>query len=112
MISGRKVFVKDGNIEKALRKFKKKVAESGVLVELQELVDLVQMLIQLGLLLHLRALVVITQQELVADMMLIKLFIMAQMVLVLDLKDLADTVDQIQIHRVPVEVMEHLALTA
>lgn len=36
MISGRKVFVKDGNVEKALRKFKKKVAESGVLVELQE----------------------------------------------------------------------------
>jgi len=32
MISGRKVFVKDGNVEKALRKLKKKVAESGVLI--------------------------------------------------------------------------------
>jgi ribosomal protein S21 len=36
IISGRKVFIKDGNIEKALRKFKKKVAESGVLLEVQE----------------------------------------------------------------------------
>lgn len=34
--NGRKVFVKDGNVEKALRKFKKKVAESGLLLELQE----------------------------------------------------------------------------
>jgi ribosomal protein S21 len=36
MLTGRKVFVKDGNIEKALRKFKKKVADSGVLLEVQE----------------------------------------------------------------------------
>jgi small subunit ribosomal protein S21 len=34
--NGRKVFVKDGNVEKALRKFKKKVSESGLLQELQE----------------------------------------------------------------------------
>jgi small subunit ribosomal protein S21 len=35
-LNGRKVFVKDGNVEKALRKFKKKVSESGLLIELQE----------------------------------------------------------------------------
>jgi small subunit ribosomal protein S21 len=35
-LSGRKVIVKDGNVEKALRKFKKKVSESGLLQELQE----------------------------------------------------------------------------
>jgi small subunit ribosomal protein S21 len=35
-LNGRKVFVKDGNVEKALRKFKKKVSESGLLMELQE----------------------------------------------------------------------------
>ena len=34
-ISGRKVFVKDGNVDKALRKLKKKVTESGLLQELQ-----------------------------------------------------------------------------
>lgn len=34
--NGRKVFVKDGNVEKALRKFKKKISESGLLQELQE----------------------------------------------------------------------------
>ena len=34
--NGRKVFVKDGNVEKALRKFKKKVSESGLLQELQQ----------------------------------------------------------------------------
>jgi small subunit ribosomal protein S21 len=34
--NGRKVFVKDGNVEKALRKLKKKVSESGLLQELQE----------------------------------------------------------------------------
>jgi small subunit ribosomal protein S21 len=34
-LSGRKVIVKDGNVEKALRKFKKKVSESGLLQELQ-----------------------------------------------------------------------------
>lgn len=31
-----KVFVKDGNVEKALRKFKKKITESGLLIELRE----------------------------------------------------------------------------
>jgi small subunit ribosomal protein S21 len=35
-LTGRQVFVKDGNVEKALRKFKKKVSESGLLLELQE----------------------------------------------------------------------------
>jgi len=34
-LNGRKVIVKDGNVEKALRKFKKKVSESGLLLELQ-----------------------------------------------------------------------------
>jgi small subunit ribosomal protein S21 len=33
---GRKVLVKDGNVEKALKKFKKKVQESGLLMELQD----------------------------------------------------------------------------
>ena len=32
---GRSVLVKDNNIEKALRKFKKKIAESGLLMELR-----------------------------------------------------------------------------
>ena len=32
---GRSVLVKDDNIEKALRKFKKKIAESGLLMELR-----------------------------------------------------------------------------
>jgi small subunit ribosomal protein S21 len=35
-MNGRRVIVKDENIEKALRKFKKKVAESGLLLELQK----------------------------------------------------------------------------
>jgi len=35
-IYGNAVLVKDGNVEKALRKFKKKVAESGLLNELRE----------------------------------------------------------------------------
>ena len=35
-LTGRKVIVKDGNVEKALRKFKKKVSESGLLLELQQ----------------------------------------------------------------------------
>lgn len=34
-LTGRKVIVKDGNVEKALRKFKKKVSETGLLMELQ-----------------------------------------------------------------------------
>jgi small subunit ribosomal protein S21 len=32
----RSVIVKDGNIERALRKFKKKIQEQGLLVELKE----------------------------------------------------------------------------
>lgn len=35
-IYGNAVIVKDGNVEKALRKFKKKVADSGLLIELRE----------------------------------------------------------------------------
>lgn len=31
----RSVYVKDGNVEKALRKFKKKISESGLLEELR-----------------------------------------------------------------------------
>lgn len=34
-LTGRKVVVKDGNVEKALRKLKKKVSESGLLQDLQ-----------------------------------------------------------------------------
>jgi small subunit ribosomal protein S21 len=34
--NGRKVIVQDGNVDKALRKFKKKISEDGLLVELQE----------------------------------------------------------------------------
>jgi small subunit ribosomal protein S21 len=32
----RSVYVKDGNVEKALRKFKKKITDSGLLNELRE----------------------------------------------------------------------------
>lgn len=35
-LNGRRVIVKDGNVEKALRKFKKKVSEAGLLLELQK----------------------------------------------------------------------------
>ena len=35
-MSGKKVIVHDGNVEKALRKFKKKVAESGILQEVRD----------------------------------------------------------------------------
>lgn len=34
-LQGRTVQVQDGNVDKALRKFKKRVAESGVLMDLQ-----------------------------------------------------------------------------
>lgn len=34
-LQGNRVEVKDGNVDKALKKFKKKVADSGVLLELQ-----------------------------------------------------------------------------
>jgi len=33
---GRSVIVSDGNVDKAMRKFKKKIANSGLLVELRE----------------------------------------------------------------------------
>jgi len=35
-LNGRKVIVKDGDVERALKKFKKKVSESGLLLELQK----------------------------------------------------------------------------
>lgn len=35
-MTGRKVLVQDGNFEKALRKFKKKITESGLLQEVKE----------------------------------------------------------------------------
>jgi len=35
-MKGRKVIVQDDNFEKALRKFKKKIADSGLLIELQK----------------------------------------------------------------------------
>jgi small subunit ribosomal protein S21 len=35
-LSGREVIVTNDNVEKALRKFKKKIAESGLLQELRE----------------------------------------------------------------------------
>lgn len=35
-LHGRKVIVQDGNIDKALRKFKKKISEDGLLQNLQE----------------------------------------------------------------------------
>ena len=35
-LRGRSVLVKDDNVERALRKFKKKVANSGILLELRD----------------------------------------------------------------------------
>jgi small subunit ribosomal protein S21 len=35
-MSGRKVLVQDGNTEKALRKFKKKITDSGLLQEVRD----------------------------------------------------------------------------
>jgi small subunit ribosomal protein S21 len=35
-MNGRSVIVPDGNVEKALRKFKKKIQNSGLLLELRE----------------------------------------------------------------------------
>lgn len=34
-LTGRKVFVKDDNVDRALRQFKKKIQDSGLLQELQ-----------------------------------------------------------------------------
>ena len=36
MRKGRRVIVQDGNVEKALRKFKKKIAEDGILQEVRD----------------------------------------------------------------------------
>lgn len=41
-IKGKKVLVTDGNVEKALRKLKKKVAESGILQEVKERMEFVK----------------------------------------------------------------------
>ena len=35
-MSGKKIIVHDGNVEKALRKFKKKVQDSGILQEVRQ----------------------------------------------------------------------------
>ena len=35
-LTGRRVLVQDGNVEKALRKFKKKIAESNLLQEVRD----------------------------------------------------------------------------
>lgn len=35
MLKGKKVIVQDENVEKAIRKFKKKVSDDGMLLELQ-----------------------------------------------------------------------------
>lgn len=35
-LNGRKVLVTDGNVEKAMRKFKKKIQNAGLLLELRE----------------------------------------------------------------------------
>ena len=35
-LNGRRVAVNDGNVEKAMRKFKKKIQNSGLLLELRE----------------------------------------------------------------------------
>ena len=42
MISGRKIIVTDGNVEKALRKLKKKVTESGILQEVRDRMEYVK----------------------------------------------------------------------
>jgi len=39
---GRSVIVPDGNVEKALRKFKKKIQESGLLLELRDRVEYIK----------------------------------------------------------------------
>lgn len=36
MLNGKKVTVTDGNVEKALRKFKKKIQNCGLIMELRE----------------------------------------------------------------------------
>lgn len=41
-LKGRKVLVTDGNVEKALRKLKKKVAEFGILQEVRDRMEYVK----------------------------------------------------------------------
>lgn len=36
MIKGRQVLVQDGNVDKALRKFKKKIADMGIVQEVRD----------------------------------------------------------------------------
>lgn len=45
-VKGRRVQVHDGNVEKALRKFKKKIAESGLLQEVRDRQEFVKPTIQ------------------------------------------------------------------
>jgi small subunit ribosomal protein S21 len=40
--NGRKVIVQDGNVEKALRKFKKKINDSGLLQEVRDRMEFVK----------------------------------------------------------------------
>jgi len=45
-IKGRRVQVHDGNVEKALRKFKKKITDSGLLQEIRDRQEFVKPTIQ------------------------------------------------------------------
>lgn len=45
-IKGRRVQVQDGNVEKALRKFKKKITDSGLLQEIRDRQEFVKPTIQ------------------------------------------------------------------
>ncbi|MFY8211943.1 MAG: 30S ribosomal protein S21 [Candidatus Nanopelagicus sp.] len=45
-IKGRQVIVTDGNVEKALRKFKKKILEQGLLQEIRDRSEFVKPTIQ------------------------------------------------------------------
>lgn len=45
-IKGRRVTVQDGNVEKALRKFKKKITEQGLLQEVRDRQEFVKPTVQ------------------------------------------------------------------
>ncbi len=45
-MSGRKVLVQDGNFDKALRKFKKKITDSGLLQEVRDRQEFVKPTVQ------------------------------------------------------------------
>jgi ribosomal protein S21 len=45
-ISGRRVIVNDGNVEKALRKFKKKITDLGLLQEVRDRQEFVKPTVQ------------------------------------------------------------------